>query len=595
MKDATYLCDVAIELEVIPLRYAVTTSSLRRWTNAQLPAVVRRVVARSIELDQVRLRAPRFLPALERPFGSMPERDGGRGDARATIGGPLGYLGLSELPLPLRGDGGGGAGGYTISGGPDTGQSANAANDAGAGSESKGSRGQSTIKADSRESVGTNVSGGTQPAVRWFMDDDDNLNRPGASEVHMRRFDTETTLHRRALGAVRIEAPPAVVYRLLTNFEGMSNFVPNLAFTERVEVPFNMRNRPGRLRLRQVFLKCQLYHFLEAAVTLDVVKKDDRGEVQFRVLDEGASGEILQGKWLVAPCPDDDEDGDVPKARLASTGLARAKVGADAENSRNDDDDAASVSGSISEPEPRAGSRSKATILKFAIEGRALRRRQSIRGFWLSSGLASVAAARDSPLPERAVFEEILLMLHSAREHMEGTFEKEQRATSTLYTDSDDFYLSESILSADGVIDPVASLRSQMLALGFGVDGLMPRRSELRALGAYDIEKAVVAGGGFEKVAERLGWTSNRKKPRGYWSDLTNVEREVLSFIEDNELESGVMPSRPQLEELGRKDIAKSLAKHGGAGVIAEKIGLVSRRYRPRKKATTREARNRVD
>lgn len=195
----------------------------------------------------------------------------------------------------------------------------------------------------------------------------------------------------------------------------------------------------------------------------------------------------------------------------------------------------------------------------------------------------AAAAVRDSPLPERAVFEEILLMLHSAREHMEGTFGLEERATSTLSSVTDEFYTSASILGAEGMFDPVSSLRSQMLELGFGADGLMPRRAELRSLGARDVELAVIAAGGFEKVAQSLGWTSNRKKPRGYWNDLLNVEREVLSFIEENKLEPGVMPSRPQFEELGRKDIAKSLAKHGGAGVIAEKLGFVARRYRPRK------------
>jgi hypothetical protein len=43
------------------------------------------------------------------------------------------------------------------------------------------------------------------------------------------------------------------------------------------------------------------------------------------------------------------------------------------------------------------------------------------------------------------------------------------------------------------------------------------------------------------------------------------------------------MPSRPQLEELGRFDIARALEKHGGAAGIARKIGLEEPRYRARK------------
>lgn len=581
MVDAKYLCDVGLELEVRPLRFAVDTSSLRRWTSAQLPAVVQQVVARSMELDQVRLRAPRFLPALEATFGARFEFDGWSGEKRSTVGGPRGYLGLSELPLPLRDDGRDderGAGGRFTSGRPDSTTTsqvpkvATMANDR----TVRNSTDQGAGKTNGEEGeAAVGKVGSAQVAERWFIEDDSNLTLPGASEVHMRRFDTETTLHRRALGAVRIQAPPDVVYRILTHFEGMPKFVPNLAFTEQIEVPFSLRNRPGRMRLRQVFLKCQLYHFLEAGVTLDMVKKDDKGEVQFRILDTGAPGEILQGKWLVVPCPDDDEV-DTSKAGFGTNKPTRMEVGADMKNSvedfGNDEYSAESVSGSIAET--RIRSRRQATILKFAIEGRALRR-QSSRGFWLNSDPMAASAARDSPLPERAVFEEILLMLHSAREHMESTFDLEQRATS--------IYTSESTLRPEGMIDPLSSLRSQLLKLGFGADGLMPRRAELRSLGAYDIEQAVVAAGGFEKVAEQLGWTSNRKKPRGYWSDLVNVEREVLSFIEENRLEPGVMPSRPQLEELGRKDIARSLAKHGGAGVIAGKIGLMPRRYRPRR------------
>ena len=548
MKDAAYLCDLRLELEILPLRYAVTTRSLERWMSSQLPVVVRQVVARSIELDQVRLRAPRFLPALEATFGARILSDNKREGRRDTNGRPLGYLGLSELPLPLR-DNGGDDENRTVQGDHISDRLDLVTNSA--ASTRSGSRGRA--RAASRldgvcgEVPGTSVSS-AQPGERWFTEDDDNLTRPGASEVHMRRFDTDTTLHRRALGAVRIDAPPDVVYRTLTNFEGMSDFIPNLAFIERVELPFSQRNRPGRLRLRQVFLKCQLYHFLEAGVTLDVVKKDDKGEVQFRVLDTGATGEILQGKWLVVPCPGIEDD------------------------SGSDDVSTASVSGSTSQ----------ATILKFAIEGRDLRR-PSRRGFWLSSGPAYADAAQDGPLPERVVFEEILSMLHSAREHMERILKREQRATSTPYSNMEDFYASERFLTAGGVIDPVSELRAQLLALGFGTDETMPRRAELRDLGAYDLEKAVVAAGGFEMVAKRLGWTKKRKKPRGYWSDLSNVERELLSFIEENKLEAGVMPSRPQLEELGRKDIAKSLAKHGGSRAIAEKLGLVSRRYRRRK------------
>jgi hypothetical protein len=84
-------------------------------------------------------------------------------------------------------------------------------------------------------------------------------------------------------------------------------------------------------------------------------------------------------------------------------------------------------------------------------------------------------------------------------------------------------------------------------------------------------------------VAAKLGRIGVRRKPRGYWNEIANVENEVLSCIAERGLKPGVMPSRPQLEELGRFDIARALEKHGGAAGIARKIGLEEPRYRARK------------
>ena len=58
------------------------------------------VIMRAIELDQMRLRAPRFLPALETSFGKSMDQDARRRERNLILGGSPGYLGLSELPLP---------------------------------------------------------------------------------------------------------------------------------------------------------------------------------------------------------------------------------------------------------------------------------------------------------------------------------------------------------------------------------------------------------------------------------------------------------------------------------------------------------------
>ena len=51
---------MTLELELLPSHFPVVESSMRQWIQAQLPDVVRQVVRRAIELDQIRLQAPLF-------------------------------------------------------------------------------------------------------------------------------------------------------------------------------------------------------------------------------------------------------------------------------------------------------------------------------------------------------------------------------------------------------------------------------------------------------------------------------------------------------------------------------------------------------
>ena len=561
------MCDVTLELNILPSRFPIITSSMRHWAEAQFPKIMTNVIMRAIELDQMRLRAPRFLPALETSFGKSMDQDARRRERNLILGGSPGYLGLSELPLPSNAVMRDSCTKFDASNASAEGSSAQMLQDPKEETAATGVSGNVYEK----QSPGPSSQGGSENDIpagqRWFVDNDVGLNSPGASEVHMRRFDTETTFHRRAIGAVRVEAPPELVYRILTDFDAMPEFIPSLAFVERVNPPFALRNRPDRVRLRQVFLKCHLYHCLESEVTMDVVTKEDKGEVQFRTLDSRSAGSILQGKWLVVP---------------GQQGIHSPSTSDISETKRFN-----------------VGRQYKATVLKFAIEARALRRRTS-RSFWQSSVSSSEA---ENPLPERAVFEEILAMLQSTRQHMELVFEAERMSNASNFSihDSEAAFYKQRLLpqtwmtsqmntlDSGSVVDPLHSIRLRLIDLGFGTNGHMPRRSELRAIEAYDVEQAIDNAGGFEAVAVRLGWVNNRRKPRGYWSDLANVEREVLLCIRDNMFEPGVMPSRPQFEELGRFDIARALARHGGTNALAEKIGLRAPRYRSRRKRSSRK------
>jgi septum formation topological specificity factor MinE len=65
---------------------------------------------------------------------------------------------------------------------------------------------------------------------------------------------------------------------------------------------------------------------------------------------------------------------------------------------------------------------------------------------------------------------------------------------------------------------------------------------------------------------------ANKKKPNGYWDDFSNLERELLEFIEQ-QATPGVMPTHEELIKAGRGDISGATKKYGHASV-AEKLGL---------------------
>ena len=221
---------MTLELELLPSHFPVVESSMRQWIQAQLPDVVRQVVRRAIELDQIRLQAPLFFPPLESSLGTLLEREGKQSERVESLGGPLDYLGLSELPIPLQSAGDVTNKKSSTNNIPQT----TAQKLAPPGIEDSWELKQ---KSDRQTENIASTSVSPENEQRWFVDGDEGLRRPGACEVHMRRFDTEDVFHRRAVGAVRIEAPPDVVYRVLTDFDSMPEFIPNLAFVERIPLP----------------------------------------------------------------------------------------------------------------------------------------------------------------------------------------------------------------------------------------------------------------------------------------------------------------------------------------------------------------------
>ncbi|PXF44413.1 hypothetical protein BWQ96_05856 [Gracilariopsis chorda] len=105
----------------------------------------------------------------------------------------------------------------------------------------------------------------------------------------------------------------------------------------------------------------------------------------------------------------------------------------------------------------------------------------------------------------------------------------------------------------------------------------MPSAKYLRDSGRKDIDNAVTNLGGYRKVASMLGWSPRKsKRPPGFWEDFSNVESELLRFIENSKLGLAprFMPTLKQLRDCRRSDLVGAIEKNGGVAAVAEKLNL---------------------
>lgn len=90
-------------------------------------------------------------------------------------------------------------------------------------------------------------------------------------EIHLRRLDGLDYLHRRSIAAIKINAPPSLVWNVLTDYNRLAEFVPNLASSERIRLP---RAAPENVvRVRQIGYKNMFYMCLHAESVMDLVEK----------------------------------------------------------------------------------------------------------------------------------------------------------------------------------------------------------------------------------------------------------------------------------------------------------------------------------
>lgn len=76
--------------------------------------------------------------------------------------------------------------------------------------------------------------------------------------------------------------------------------------------------------------------------------------------------------------------------------------------------------------------------------------------------------------------------------------------------------------------------------------------------------------------APRRGSTDPPRKPRGYWSDISNLRKELEDFRVSNGLPAGEMPTARQLRASNRRDLDNAITNAGGYRAVRRMLGLAS-------------------
>ena len=98
-----------------------------------------------------------------------------------------------------------------------------------------------------------------------------------------------------------------------------------------------------------------------------------------------------------------------------------------------------------------------------------------------------------------------------------------------------------------------------------------------------DLVQAVTTHGGFQAVQQRLGWpdvpykirrrTATKKKKQSFWT-LSAVKHEIELVIAQHDLPKKVLPSKQELRNLGRYDVAKAILNQGGFAEVCSHLSV---------------------
>ena len=329
--------------------------------------------------------------------------------------------------------------------------------------------------------------------------------------VHLRRLDPPSGgLHRRALAEVRVAAPPADVWAVLTDYERLPSVVPSLAACDVIA----RDPARGRARVRQVAYRRLQYVELHAESVLDLAEVEERGELQFRQV----AGDVddVRGKWMVE-------------------GVAASSGGG---NGGND---------------PSSPPSFQHTLLRYAVE--------------VKVGHPSPALAFLEPLLEAVVAEDIprgVAAVAAAAEARaaaaSGAGPPPTHPRPRLADLADDFGLLAAELAREFGVDGGGEMPTRAALRSAG-------RSDLeKAVAAHGGATAVA-----QRLGWRLPY--KERKPAGYWDDDGTLAAELSAFVAESGLPPRTMPSKADMVRAGRHDMARAVERRGGLYAVAAVVG----------------------
>ncbi|XP_062212946.1 uncharacterized protein LOC133913733 isoform X2 [Phragmites australis] len=347
-------------------------------------------------------------------------------------------------------------------------------------------------------------------------------------EIHLRRFDgllEHEGAHRCVFASITVKAPVREVWNVLTAYENLPEFIPNLAISRIV-----LRDN-NKVRILQEGCKGLLYMVLHARVVMDLREKLEQ-EISFEQVEGDFNS--FKGKW-----------------RLEQLGDRHTLLKYMVETKMHKDT-------FLSE-----------SILEEVIYEDLPSNLCAIRDYIEKAGAEGSNSTTYSDAPTNPDIAAI------------NYAESRQSEQASVSCSSSSMKQRPKIPGLQKDIEVLKSELENFIA-NYGQDGFMPKRKHLRSHGRVDIEKAITRMGGFRKIASimNLSLSYKNRKPKGYWDNMENLQEEIRRFQKNWGMDPSYMPSRKSFERAGRYDIARALEKWGGVQEVSRLLSLELRRPR---------------